>query len=199
MNSAEHRIVAATYDSFMWPQELLFLRRQRARTAAAATGTVLEVGVGTGLNLPYYRHADELVGIDPDPHMLKRARRRAAAAPCPMRLTAAGGESLPFDDGEFDTVVITLTLCTIPDPEAAIREARRVLKPDGRLSFLEHVRSDRPWLARLQDTVTPAWKHIAGGCHWNRRSLETIEREFELEHLWRSGILVQGTARPRHG
>lgn len=199
VSSVEHRVVAALYDAFMLPQELLFLRRQRARTAGPATGSVLEVGVGTGLNFPYYAHADELVGVDPDPHMLKRARRRAATAPCPVRLTAAGAESLPFGDGEFDTVVVTLSLCTIPDPDAAIREARRVLKPNGRLIFLEHVRSDRPWLGRLQDVATPAWKRVAGGCHWNRRSVATIEREFELERLWCKGILVQGTARPHRG
>jgi ubiquinone/menaquinone biosynthesis C-methylase UbiE len=129
LSRVEHRVVAAIYDGFMWPQEVLFLRRQRARAAGAATGIVLELGVGTGLNLPYYAHAAEVVGVDPDPHMLKRAGRRAAAAPCPVRLIAASAESLPFGDAEFDTVVLTLGLCTIPDPDAAIKEARRVLSP----------------------------------------------------------------------
>jgi len=114
-----------------------------------------------------------------------------------VELTEAGAESLPFDDDEFDTVVSTLSLCTIPDPETAISEARRVLKDDGRFVFLEHIRSDKRWLGALQDLATPPWKHISGGCHWNRRSVETIEREFELEHLFATGVFVQGTARPR--
>jgi ubiquinone/menaquinone biosynthesis C-methylase UbiE len=195
---AEHRVVAAVYDAFMWPQEVLFLRRQRARTAGTAVGRVLEIGVGTGLNLPYYDQADELVGVDPDPHMLRRAARRVAeAARCPVELTEAGAESLPFDDDAFDTVVSTLSLCTIPDPEAAVREARRVLKDTGRFVFLEHVRSDRRSLGALQDLATPPWRHVSGGCHWNRRSVETIERAFELERLFARGVFVQGSARPR--
>ncbi len=196
VTKVEHRVIAAVYDVFMLPQELLGLRRQRARTAGEATGAVLELGVGTGLNLPHYTRAEEVVGVDPDQHMLKRARRRAAEAPCPVRLSEASAESLPFRDGEFDTVVFALSLCTIPDPDAALREARRVLKADGRLVFLEHVRSNRSWLGRFQDLVTPGWKRIAGGCHANRRTVETIEQEFEIERLWRKGIFVQGTARP---
>jgi len=194
----EHRVVAAFYDAFMWPQEVLFLRRQRARTAGAAVGRVLEIGVGTGLNVPYYKQADALVGVDPDPHMLEHAERRVAeVAPCPVELIEASAESLPFEAHEFDTVVCTLSLCTIPDPQAAVREARRVLRDDGRLVFLEHVRSEKRWLGRLQDVATPPWKHVSGGCHWNRRSVETIERQFELEHLFAKGVFVQGSARPR--
>ena len=193
----EHPLVAAIYDAFMLPQELLGVRRQRARTAGAATGTVLELGVGPGLNLLHYAGAGKVVGIDPDPHMLKRARRRAAKAPCPVRLVEAGAQDIPFGEHEFDTVVVTLTFCTIPDPVAAVAEARRVLKPDGRFLFFEHVRSEKPWVARLQDAVTPAWKRVAGGCHWNRSTLATIEGGFEIERIWRKGIFVQGAARPR--
>jgi ubiquinone/menaquinone biosynthesis C-methylase UbiE len=187
--------MAAVYDAFMLPQELLGMRRQRARTAGAATGRVLELGVGTGLNLPFYLQADEVVGVDPDPHMLKRARRRAAQVHWPVRLVQASAESLPFDDGEFDSVVIALALCTIPDPEAAVREARRVLKRTGRALFLEHVRSRGRYVARLQDLVTPVWTRLAGGCHPNRCSLQTIERHFEIERLWQKGVIVQGTTR----
>lgn len=194
----EHPFVAAIYDGFMLPQELLGIRRQRARTAGAATGTVLELGVGTGLNLPHYARAGEVVGIDPDPHMLKRARRRAANAPCPVRLVEADAQDLPFGEHEFDTVVVTLTFCTIPDPVAGVAEARRVLKPDGRFFFFfEHVRSETPSVARLQDALTPAWRRDAGGCHANRSTVATIERAFEIERIWRKGIFVQGAARPR--
>lgn len=199
MSATQHPVLAALYDVLMLPGELLGLRSQRARTAGAATGRVLEVGVGTGLSLPFYVGADEVVGVDPDPHMLRGARDRAAQARCPVRLVEADAESLPFDDDEFDAVVMTLALCTIPDPDAAIREALRVLKPDGRLHFLEHVRSGAPGIGRLQDLATPAWMRVAGGCHPNRRTVETIERHLELERVWAKGILVQGTARPRRG
>jgi len=192
-----HPLVAALYDPLMRVQDALGLGRQRARTAAAATGRVLELGVGTGLNLPHYEHADEVVGVDPDPHMLSRARARAAAAPRPVTLLEASAESLPFDDGEFDSVVVALSLCTIPDAGAALAEARRVLAPEGRLVFLEHVRSERPWVARLQDRVAPAWRRAAGGCNPNRDTVAAIGEQFEVERLWRKGVVVQGTARPR--
>ena len=196
VDEVRHPAVAALYDAFMLPQELLGLRRQRARTAGAATGRVLELGVGTGLNLSHYVGASKVVAIDPDPNMLERARPRALDAPCPVQLVEAGAEALPFGDHEFDSVVVTLTLCTVPDPAAAVTESHRVLKPGGRLIFLEHVRSEKPWSARVQDAVTPAWKHVSGGCHWNRATVETIERHFEIERLWRKGIFVQGTGRP---
>lgn len=197
MSTVEHPFVAAVYDLVMLPQDLLGFRKQRARTAGEATGRVLEVGVGTGLNLRHYAQAREVVGVDPDPHMLRRARRRAARAPCPVQLVESSGEALPFGGGEFDTVVFGLCLCTIPVPDAAVREARRVLRPEGRLVFLEHVASESPRVARLQDWITPAWRRITGGCHPNRRSVDTIEREFEVERIWRKGVIVQGRARPR--
>lgn len=191
----EHPVVAALYDAYMWPQELMGFRRQRERMAGEATGRVLELAAGTGLTFPFYTHADEVVAIDPDPSMLKRARRRAANAPCPVRLLQADAESLPFDDGEFDTVVLAFGLCTIPHPEIAVREAHRVLRPDGRLLFLEHVRSHGRRHARLQDLAAPMWSRVAGGCYPNRRSVETIEFHFDVDRLWRKGIIVQGSAR----
>jgi ubiquinone/menaquinone biosynthesis C-methylase UbiE len=192
-----HPLVAALYDPLMRLQDALGLRRQRRRIGEAARGRVLELGVGTGLNLPWYGEADEVVGVDPDPHMLKRARTRVSAAPCPVTLVEAGAESLPFDDGTFDSVVVGLSLCTIPDPRAALAEARRVLAPGGRLIFLEHVRAERPWAARLQDAVAPLWWHLAGGCNLNRDTVATIGEQFEVESLWRNGVIVQGAARPR--
>jgi ubiquinone/menaquinone biosynthesis C-methylase UbiE len=183
----------------MEPQDRLGLARQRRRTAGAATGRVLELGIGTGRNLPHYTSVDEVVGIEPDPLMLRRARPRAAAAPFPVRLVEGSAEALPFGEDEFDTIVVALALCTIPDPDAALREARRVLKPGGRILFLEHVRSSRPRLARFQDLITPVWMELAGGCHPNRPTVETIERHFELEHLWGHGVIVQGSARAPAG
>lgn len=193
-----HPFVAAFYDVLMVPNNWLGLRQQRARLAEAATGRVLEMGVGTGLNLSHFTAATEVVAIDPDPHMLKRAARRATRSPCPVRLELLAGENMHFPSDEFDTVVISLILCTIPDPGMALREAHRVLKPDGSLMFLEHVRSPRPSTARLQDWITPYWRRVSGGCHTNRSTVETIAANgFEITRLWRSqsGTMVQGEAR----
>jgi ubiquinone/menaquinone biosynthesis C-methylase UbiE len=196
---AGHPLVAALYDPLMRVQDALGLARRRVRTAGEATGRVLELGVGTGLQLPHYTAADEVVGVDPDPHMLRRARGRTAAAPVPVELVEASAERLPFEDASFDTVVASLSLCTVPDQAAALREARRVLRPDGRLVFLEHVRSERPRVAAVQDRVEPLWMRIAGGCHPNRDTVAAIEHEFEVERLWRRGLIVQGSAKPKPG
>lgn len=191
----EHPVVAALYDAYMWPQERMGFGRQRERMADEARGRVLEVAAGTGLTFPFYRRADEVIAIDSDAAMLRRAHRRADSAPCPVHLQQADAESLPFADSEFDTIVIAFGLCTIPHPDAAVREARRVLKATGRLLFLEHVRSTGRRHARLQDLAAPAWSRLTGGCHPNRPSLETIEREFVIEQVWRQGLIVQGSAK----
>jgi ubiquinone/menaquinone biosynthesis C-methylase UbiE len=192
----EHPVWAAVYDGVTLPFERLNVRRQRMRIGEDAAGRVLDLGIGTGLSLPFYPHADEVVGVDPDPHMLKRARRRAERVAYPVRLVQAGAESLPFGDEEFDTAVIVWGLCTFPDPEAAVREVRRVLKPTGHLLFLEHVQSHSPRGARIQSLLTPLSRSLTGGCHLNRPSVQTIERHFEIERLWKKGTLVQGMARP---
>lgn len=160
------------YDALLAPCEGLGLGRWRKDVVGAAAGRVLEIGAGTGLNLPYYRHADSIVLTDPDPAMLARARPRIARAACPLDSVTADATALPFGSGTFDTVVATLAFCTIPDPAAALREVRRVLVPGGRLRLLEHVRTPRLWAARLQDVLTPLWKHLARGCHLNRQPLE---------------------------
>ncbi len=180
----------------MWPQELLGFRRQRQRMGDQATGYVLEIAAGTGLTFPFYVRAREVLATDPDPFMLKRARRRAARAPCRVELLRSDAEALPVEDDTFDTVVMAFGLCTISRPESAVREASRVLKPDGRLLFLEHVRSHGPRVARLQDLAAPAWSRLTGGCHPNRSSVDTIERHFKIDTLWQKRIIVQGSARP---
>lgn len=192
----EHPVVAALYDAYMWPQELLGFRRQRKRMGDEATGYVLEIAAGTGLSFPFYVHAREVVATDSDSSMLRRARRRAASAPCRVQLLQADAEALPFENDTFDTVLMAFGLCTIPHPESALREANRVVKPDGRLLFLEHVRSNGRRVARLQDLVAPAWSRLTGGCHPNRASVETIEGHFRIDSLWRKHIIVQGAARP---
>jgi ubiquinone/menaquinone biosynthesis C-methylase UbiE len=165
----EHPWLAASLDFVMRP-----MFPARREVVPEATGTVLEVGVGTGLNFGLYRDVTALEGIDPDPHMLARARAKAADLPFPVRLHQTGAEQLPFADGHFDAAVITFTLCTIPDPAAALREVRRVLRDGGRLHLVEHTRSIQPVVAGVQDVLTPLWKKIGGGCHLNRRAIELV-------------------------
>ena len=161
----------------------------RRLVVPGARGTVLEVGVGTGLNFSLYAGIDELVGVDPDPYMLARARPRAVALPFRAELHQAGAERLPFETARFDTVVVTFTLCTIPDPPAALAEIRRVLKAGGRLLFVEHVRSVQPAFAAVQNALTPLWKHIGGGCHLNRPAIDLVRasglRLAESAPVWR--------------
>jgi ubiquinone/menaquinone biosynthesis C-methylase UbiE len=166
-----HPWLAAALDVLMRP-----LYPARKLVVPEAKGAVLEVGVGTGLNFSLYDGIDSLAGIEPDPHMLVRARPRAAGLPFPVELHQAGAERIPFDAGRFDTAVVTFTLCTIPDTENALREIRRVLKPGGRMLFVEHTRSIQPVLAGIQDALTPLWKRIGGGCHLNRRAIELVRR-----------------------
>jgi ubiquinone/menaquinone biosynthesis C-methylase UbiE len=144
---------------------------------------VLEVGVGTGLNFGLYRDVGSLAGVDPDPYMLERARARAASLPFPTELHQVGAERMPFADAHFDTAVITFTLCTIPDPDAALAEVHRVLKPGGRLLFVEHTRSIQRATGLVQDALTPLWKWIGGGCHLNRRAADMVRAAgFRLSH-----------------
>ena len=184
MADPEHPWLAAALDVMMKP---LFPARELV--VPAATGAVLEVGVGTGLNFELYRGIDELVGIEPDPHMLARARARAMVLSFPVELHQAGAESMPFPDARFDTAVVTFTLCTIPDPIAALAELRRVLRPGGRMLFVEHTRSSQPVLAGVQDLLTPLWKRIGGGCHLNRPSLDLVREQgfsvADVAPVWR--------------
>jgi ubiquinone/menaquinone biosynthesis C-methylase UbiE len=164
-----HPWLAKTLDVVMRP-----MYPARREVVPEATGDVLEVGVGTGLNFGLYRDVRSLAGVDPDPYMLERARPRAAELPFPVELHQAGAERMPFADARFDTAVVTFTLCTIPDPKAALAEVRRVLKPNGRLLFVEHTRSIQPIVSGVQDLLTPLWKVIGGGCHLNRRAVELV-------------------------
>jgi ubiquinone/menaquinone biosynthesis C-methylase UbiE len=194
-----HPWLARTLDWAMRP-----LYPARRLVVPEATGRVLEVGIGTGLNLGLYGSIDELHAIDPDPFMLERAAPRVRALPFPAELHRSGAESMPFPDARFDTAVITFTLCTIPDPAAALAEVKRVLKPTGRLLFVEHTRSVQPSLGRVQDLLTPLWKRIGGGCHLNRPAVELMRRAgFEVrgcEPVWRERWTLfpvyRGTALP---
>ena len=139
----------------------------RARVAGAAEGIVLELGAGSGLNLPFYGpRVREVLALEPSADLRAIAARRQA--PVPARWLDASAESLPLEDRSVDTVVTTWTLCTIPDAGQALAEARRVLRPGGRLLFVEHGRAPAPSVARWQDRLDPSWRRLAGGCHLNR-------------------------------
>lgn len=173
----EHRFFAAIYDRSLAALERAGLAELRGQILAEASGRTLEIGAGTGHNLAHYPTAvTELVLVEPDPHMAKRLRAHLESEPPPAPATVieAAAESLPFDDSEFDTVVSTLVLCTVEDQAGAIAEARRVLRPDGVLLFIEHVRSARPGLARWQDRLERPWGFLAGGCHPNRATDQAL-------------------------
>jgi len=193
-------LMSRIYDPFMAPLERLGLARWRGRVAGPAGGRVLEIGAGTGLNLPYYRHAAEVTATDPDAAMLGQAWKRAAKARAPVTFVVADAQCLPFADGSFDTAVVALTFCTIPDPAAAFAEVRRVLRPGGVVRMLEHVRAPQPWAARLQDAATPAWSRLAGGCRPNRPTLETALaagfEPLEVRHRLRGLLLIAILRRP---
>lgn len=182
------------------------LRPFRARVAGAAEGRALEIGIGSGLNLPFYGAAvREVVGVDPSAALLERARRAAAGAPVPVELVEGSAEALAFEDGRFDTVVTTWSLCTIADAGRALAEARRVLRPGGSLLFVEHGRAPEPGVARLQDRLDPLWSRLAGGCHLNRPMDALLRRNgFRLDALATGRVpgprthtfLYEGRARP---
>jgi ubiquinone/menaquinone biosynthesis C-methylase UbiE len=174
------RFFAAMYDRMLAGGEKAGLRDRRHELLASAGGRVLEIGAGTGLNLDHYTDAvTELVLTEPEEPMARRLEKKAAAGGRPVTVVRAGAEDLPFPDDSFDTAVTTLVLCTVRDPEKALAELERVLKPGGRLLFLEHVRSDDPGLAKWQDRVAPAWRRIGHGCNPNRPTPELIRSRFE--------------------
>lgn len=169
-------LFARGYNRFNQGAEDWGLREKRRALLSRARGRTLEIGAGTGVNLGLYPDSvTELVLTEPDGHMRGQLRKKLAASGRRAELLEAGGERLPFLDASFDTVVATLVLCTIPDPEAVLREVARLLKPGGRLLFLEHVRAEDERTARWQDRLERPWRAFGRGCHPNRDTLATIE------------------------
>jgi SAM-dependent methyltransferase len=148
----------------------------RERVIGAAEGRVLEIGVGSGINLPYYRPpVREILALEPAPGLITMARRGSRAARTPLSFLEASAEAIPLDSRSVDTVVTTWTLCSIPRAGTALAEMRRVLRPGGRLLFVEHGQAPDAGVRRWQDRLTPAWRSISGGCHLNRPIRAMIE------------------------
>jgi SAM-dependent methyltransferase len=162
------------YDLFMYVPEKFFLRRRRSRLLSGLSGKVLEIGVGTGVNFRYYNHAVDLTGIEPSPFMLTKAVIKRDLLLLPNRFTLHNtGCGYPEMEklivpGSFDAIVCTLVLCTIPDPNRALSNFMKWLKPGGRLLILEHIRSHNRLGAKLQDMLNPCWGKISEGCQLNR-------------------------------
>ncbi len=170
-------LVAAVYDRFMRGTEVACLTAWRSDLLAGLSRDVLDVGAGTGANLPHYPAlVRRIVLAEPDPHMLRRLRRKLEQAKDPrVETVAAPVEALPFPDASFDAVVSTLVLCSVVDQAVALREIRRVLRPDGAFVFLEHVAAeDKPRRLAWQRRCEPVWKRLMGGCHLTRRTRDAI-------------------------
>jgi ubiquinone/menaquinone biosynthesis C-methylase UbiE len=185
-------LMSALYDRFMRQSEAACLERWRAELLRDLAGSVLEIGAGTGATLAHYPGAvTRLVLCEPDRHMRRRleaacAARRAGRA----EIAECSATALPMPDGSFDAVVSSLVLCSVPDPAAALAEIRRVLKPGGRLVFLEHVAADgNPRRLKWQKRFEPVWKRLMDNCHLTRRTEAAITAAgFRIERIQRESI-----------
>ena len=167
------------YDFFMDPVEAKFLHTLRKDLLSKASGKILEIGSGTGVNFQYYND-NEVVAIEPDDKLRKESFKKAEGKN--IKIISGDAENLEFQDNEFDTVVVTLVLCTIPDYKKSLLEIKRVCRPGGKILVLEHIRHENKALAFIQDVLTPIWKKIALGCHLNRPTVEVIEEyNFQIE------------------
>ena len=185
-------LMAAVYDRFMRGSEEACLAQWRAELLRDLSGAVLEVGAGTGVTLPHYpKSIKRLVLSEPDAHMRRKLKRKVdASALRNIEISNASLDSLPFKAGEFDAVVCSLVLCSVPDQPAALAAIARVLKPGGRLLFLEHVAADgRPGRLKWQRRIEPVWKHLMGNCHLTRRTEAAIAAAgFKIERIQRESI-----------
>jgi ubiquinone/menaquinone biosynthesis C-methylase UbiE len=203
------RAFSALYDRGFKATEEAGLSDMRHELLTQARGRVLELGAGTGLNLEHYPEGIEgLTLVEPDPHMTKQLREKLVRSgkASEISVVEAPGERLPFPDNSFDTVAVTLVFCTVPDQAATLAEVRRVLKPDGQLLFLEHVRAEEPGLAKWQDRLERPWRFLGDGCHCNRDTNSALRTAgFEIDRLERGELpkapaivkpLIAGSARP---
>ncbi len=182
--------------------------RQREKVVPRARGRVLEIGIGSGLNFRFYdpTRVTKVWGLDPSPEMTRMAEQAACSLPFEVEFVGLPGDEIPLEDKSIDTVLVTYTLCTIPDTTPALRQMSRVLRPGGELIFCEHGAAPDSSVRRWQDRVNPIWKRLGGGCHLNRPIPALIEAGgFRIESLdtmyipgWRpASFNYWGTAVPR--
>ncbi len=160
--------------------------KQREKVVPLCTGRVLEVGMGTGINLPFYdpQKVERVFGLEPAEAMIKRAKPKAEKAGFPVEFIDLPGEEIPLEDNSIDTVLLTFTLCTIPDALQALAQMRRVLKPDGKLIFCEHGRAPDANVVKWQNRLNGVWGKIAGGCNINRDIPGLItQADFKINRL----------------
>jgi ubiquinone/menaquinone biosynthesis C-methylase UbiE len=194
-----HNRAARDYINTEWSREVLFgVAKKRKQLFAQATGKVLDVGCGYGMNFPYLINATHITGIDFSPIMLEKARSAVLDSGIKADLFEGDAEALKFPDDSFDTVISTLSTCSFFDPLKALKEIRRVCKPDGRILLIEHGRSNWEWLGKYQD------KHLhqqieMGGCRWNQEPQELVkDAGIQIVHANRSlfGVFHTITASP---
>jgi ubiquinone/menaquinone biosynthesis C-methylase UbiE len=168
------------YDFFMGPLERGRFKKIRRNLLSHASGTVLELGSGTGVNFPFYNEV-EVTAIEPSEYMIAQSEMKREQARVPITIIQTGAELLPFPDNTFDTVVATLVYCTIPDPEMAAREMKRVCKSGGQVLMFEHVKMRQTYLAKLQEFLTPSWKKACDGCCLDRDTVSLMKSQgFEI-------------------
>jgi len=190
-----HRIFASLYDPVMAIGERRFLSDEREELTSDLEGNVLELGAGTGEMFTHYPPEATVHAIEPDPHMLKRARRRAEEASEDVNLVRGVGEELPYGDETFDYAVSPVVLCTVGDISETLAEVQRVLRSGGELRFLEHVH-DEGLVGRAQDVANPLWRRLAGGCNLNRDTLSVIESVFGEGETTHEVVGGMGLVRP---
>jgi ubiquinone/menaquinone biosynthesis C-methylase UbiE len=162
------------------------IRKQREKIIPLAHGHIVEIGIGSGHNLPYYEqdNVEKLIGIDPDEYVWKRAKKKREGFLKPLERLGLSGENIPLEDRTADTVVVTYSLCTIPDPVAALKEMRRILKPEGKLLFCEHGMAPDDNVRKWQNRIDPMWSKIAGGCHSGRNIPDLLSQAgFTIDEL----------------
>jgi ubiquinone/menaquinone biosynthesis C-methylase UbiE len=188
--------MARFYDIYDAPMEWMGTKKRRRELIDDASGDVLEVGVGTGKNLPYYGDDVNVTGIDVSSSMLAETRRRLTALTVQATILEADVQSLPFDDDRFDTAISTCVFCSVADPVQGLRELGRVVRPDGRILLLEHVRPSNPILGRLADYGTAFTRRIFG-FRANRRTEDNVAAAgLEILDVERHGIWRRIVARP---